>query len=86
MHVPFPEALLTGTVALRQDGETPLTATVRGVRRPADARWLVRLLLVRPLVPHQVSALIRKHGVALWLRKAPLAPRSPESVGGQLNG
>jgi len=86
MHVPKPEALLTVSVALRQDGETPLTATLRGVRRPASNRWLVRMLLARPLVPQQVAALIRKHGIVLWLRKAPLAPRTPETVGGQLNG
>jgi DUF1365 family protein len=86
MHVPKPGALLSVTVALRQNGETPLTATLRGVRRPADSRWLVRMLLSRPLLPQRVSALIRKHGVALWLRKAPLVPRTPETVGGQLNG
>jgi DUF1365 family protein len=86
MHVPEPAALLTVSVALRQGGETPLPATVRGVRWPADNRRLVRMLLARPLVPQQVSALIRKHGVALWLRKAPLAPRTPETAGGQLNG
>ena len=86
MHVPKPEALRTVSVALRQDGETPLTATLRGVRRPASNRWLVRMLLARPLVPQQVAALIRKHGIVLWLRKAPLAPRTPETVGGRLNG
>jgi DUF1365 family protein len=86
MHVPRPGALLSVTVALRQNGDTSLTATLRGVRRPADSRWLVRMLLSRPLLPLRVSALIRKHGVALWLRKAPLAPRTPETVGGQLNG
>jgi DUF1365 family protein len=86
MHVPRPGALLSVTVALRQNGGTPLTATLRGVRRPADSRRLVRMLLSRPLLPQRISALIRKHGVALWLRKAPLAPRTPETVGGQLNG
>ncbi|MDT7724643.1 MAG: uncharacterized protein QOI21_1219 [Actinomycetota bacterium] len=86
MHVPRPGAQLAVTVALRQNGETPLTATLRGVRRPADSRWLVRMLLSRPLLPQRVSALIRKHGVVLWLRKAPLTPRAPEAVGGQLNG
>lgn len=82
MHVPEPEALLTVTVALRQGGETPLTATPRGVRRPARNRWLVRMLLV----PQQISALIRNHGGALWFRNAPQAQRTPETAGGQLNG
>ncbi|WP_091291897.1 DUF1365 domain-containing protein [Amycolatopsis xylanica] len=72
MHVPPPDAFLAVTVALRQRGEVSLTATLRGVRRPAGRRALVRLLLARPLLPQRVSALIRKHGVTLWLKKAPL--------------
>jgi DUF1365 family protein len=86
MHLPRPEALLALTVALRQGGDTALTATLRGVRRPADARWLVRMVLARPLLPQRVSALIRKHGIALWLRKAPITPRAPQTVGGELHG
>jgi DUF1365 family protein len=86
MHLPRPAVLLAVTVALRQGGDTVLTATLRGVRRPADRRWLVRMVLARPLLPQRVSALIRKHGIVLWLRKAPITPRTPETVGGQLNG
>jgi hypothetical protein len=44
------------------------------------------MLLARPPSPHRVSALIRKHGVALWLREAQLTPRTPDTFGGQLNG
>ncbi|HEY3464901.1 MAG TPA: DUF1365 domain-containing protein [Amycolatopsis sp.] len=86
MHLPRPEALLALTVALHQDGTTPLVATLRGVRRPVNPRWLARLVLGRPLLPQRVSALIRRHGVALWLRKAALTPRTPQNAGGQLHG
>ncbi|MEC3977681.1 DUF1365 domain-containing protein [Amycolatopsis sp. H20-H5] len=86
MHLPRPEALLAVTVALRQGGQTPLTATLRGVRRPANRRWLLRMILARPLLPQRVSVLIRKHGIALFLRKAPVTARTPQTVGGRLNG
>ncbi|WP_326951599.1 DUF1365 domain-containing protein [Amycolatopsis sp. NBC_01307] len=86
MRLPHPEALLDLTVALRRGGTTPLVATLRGVRRPASPRWLARLVLARPLLPQRVSALIRRHGIALWLRKAPVIPRTPQNAGGQLHG
>lgn len=86
MHLPRPESLLAVTVALRQGERTPLTATLRGVRRPANSRWLLRLLLARPLLPQWVSLMIRKHGISLFLRKAPVTPRTPQTVGGQLHG
>jgi DUF1365 family protein len=86
MHLPRPEALLALTVALHRDGTTPLVATLRGVRRPVNPRWLARLVLARPLLPQRVSALIRRHGVTLWLRKAVVTPRTPQNAGGQLHG
>jgi DUF1365 family protein len=86
MRLPRPEALLSVTVALRHGTATPLVATLRGVRRPVNPRWLARLLLARPLLPQRVSALIRRHGVALWLRKAAVAPRTPQNAGGHLHG
>ncbi|HKN52849.1 MAG TPA: DUF1365 domain-containing protein [Amycolatopsis sp.] len=86
MHLPHPESLLALTVSLHQDDRTPLVATLRGVRRPANPHWLARMLLARPLLPQRVSALIRRHGIALWLRKAPVAPRTPQNAGGQLHG
>lgn len=86
MRLPHPEALLDLTVALRRGNATPLVATLRGVRRPVNPRWLARLVLARPLLPQRVSALIRRHGVTLWLRKAAVVPRTPQTVGGQLHG
>ncbi|RSM34529.1 DUF1365 domain-containing protein [Amycolatopsis balhimycina DSM 5908] len=86
MRLPRPEALLDLTVALRRGTATPLVATLRGVRRPVNPRWLARLVLARPLLPQRVSALIRRHGVTLWLRKAAVVPRTPQTAGGQLHG
>jgi DUF1365 family protein len=77
MRVPRPDERLSITVALLQRGDTTLSATLRGSRRPATPAALVRLLLTRPLMPHRVSALIRRHGIALWLRRVPIVPRTP---------
>jgi DUF1365 family protein len=70
-----PGPTLSVTIALRQGGRTPLTATLRGRRRPATPSALVGLLLRRPLTTHRTSALIRWHGVGLWLRRLPVVPR-----------
>jgi len=89
MEVPRPGSLLSVEIALRRDGKTPLTASPRGVRRPATAKWLTNMLLTRPLMPHRVSALIRRHGVTLWVQKAPITPRTPQApqtAGGTLDG
>ncbi|MEV0067634.1 DUF1365 domain-containing protein [Amycolatopsis sp. NPDC050768] len=90
MRLPRPDALLDLTVALHhraQNSDTaPLLATLRGVRRPAGARSFARLVLGRPLQPQRVAALIRRHGVTLWLRKAPVATRTPQNSSGALHG
>jgi uncharacterized protein len=77
MRVPEPQETLSLTVALRQEGRTPLSATVRGMRKPANTATLLRMVSRRPLMPQRVSALIRKHGIALWLRRVPIVPRVP---------
>ena len=77
MRVPRPDAKLSITVSLRQGDATPLTAVLRGTRTPTSTRSLVKLLLRRPLLPQRVSALIRAHGIVLWLRRIPIVPRTP---------
>jgi hypothetical protein len=77
MRVPEPDDRLAVTVVLRQDGSTPLTAVLRGDRRPAGNRAIARMALRHPFVPQRVSALIRRHGVLLWLRRAAIVPRTP---------
>lgn len=75
MSLPEPGDRLTVTVALDQGGQTALAASIRGVRRPATPRELLRLQLRTPLPTHRVWALIRRHGIALWLRRFPITPR-----------
>ncbi|MGH3628405.1 MAG: DUF1365 domain-containing protein, partial [Sciscionella sp.] len=76
MHVPEPGDRLAITVALHQGGGTPMTAVVKGERRRAGVRTLVRMLLRHPLAPQRVAAEIRIRGIALWLRGIPVVPRT----------
>jgi DUF1365 family protein len=76
MSVPGPDERLAIAITLRQQGSTALTATVVGTRRPATTRELLRMLLRRPLVTHRTSALIRRHGITLWLRRLPVVARA----------
>ncbi|WP_024873923.1 DUF1365 domain-containing protein [Saccharomonospora piscinae] len=80
LRVPEPDARLDVSVVLDQDGRVALAAGLRGRRRPATTTELVRLLLTRPLIPQRVSALIRAHGIALWLRRLPLFSRDQEAA------
>ncbi|OZM74508.1 hypothetical protein CFN78_05175 [Amycolatopsis antarctica] len=86
MHLPRPDDLLSATVILGAPGAgpDPLTATLRGVRRSASPGSVLRMLLNRPFVPQRVSALIRGHGISLYLRGA-VRPRVDDTRG-ELNG
>jgi uncharacterized protein len=75
MRLPEPGDRLALSITLRQGGRTALTATLVGDRRPATPTTLARTLLRRPFVTHRTSALIRRHGIALWLRRLPVVPR-----------
>jgi len=75
MHLPVPDERLSLAITLRQNGSMALVATVAGVRRSAAPGSLVRMLARRPLVTLRTSALIRRHGVALRLRRLPVIPR-----------
>jgi DUF1365 family protein len=75
MRLPVPDERLALAITLRQFGSTALTATVVGTRRPATPASLLRMLARRPLVTQRTSALIRRHGIALWLRRLPVIPR-----------
>jgi uncharacterized protein len=75
LRLATPDERLALRVELHGTGGKLLTATMSGKRVPATRRELVRMLLRRPLVPHRVSALIRAHGIALWLRRIPIVSR-----------
>lgn len=64
-------------VVLDHGGRPVLTATAGGVPRPATPATVLRTALTHPLMPQRVTALIRWHGVRLWLRRLPIHPRSP---------
>ena len=67
--------VVSNTVNLRRNGVVAFTATFRGRPIPATRTAIVRQLLRRPLMPQQVSALIRAHGISLWLRRLPVLRR-----------
>lgn len=64
-------------IELRDDTRPLLTASLTGHRRAVTPRALARMVLTRPLVPQRVSALIRRHGLAMWLRRTPRIPHPP---------
>ena len=70
-----PAEELSVTMALRKDGRTPFTATLRGRRRPATRGAVLRSALRYPFMPLLVSALIRYQGIKLWARRLPIAAR-----------
>jgi len=63
--------VVSSTVILRREGTVAFTATFRGRPVPATPMSLVGQLIRKPLMPQQVSTLIRMHGVWLWLRRLP---------------
>ena len=73
MRLPKPGNELSVTIALRQNGKTTFSATMKGTRSTG-----LRMLLRRPLMPQRVSALIRRHGIALYFKRLPIVPRSGE--------
>ncbi|MEQ3554891.1 DUF1365 domain-containing protein [Pseudonocardia nematodicida] len=75
MSLPVPGERLGITITLHQDGAPALVATLTGTRRPTGTREVVRTLLRDPLVTRRTSALIRRHGIALWLRRLPVVRR-----------
>jgi DUF1365 family protein len=67
--------LVATTVALRAAGSLAFTATFRGRPEPATSAALLKQLVRRPLMTQRTSALIRIHGISLWLRGVPVRPR-----------
>lgn len=76
LRVPTPGERLAVRVELHGADGKLLTATMSGRRRPVTRRELVRMVTRNPLVPQRVSASIRRHGIALWLRGIPIVPRT----------
>ena len=64
--------LVATTVTLRREGAVAFSAAFRGRPEPATAPALARRLIRQPLMTQRVSALIRVHGIWLWLRGLPV--------------
>ena len=67
--------VVSSTVRLRRQGDLAFTATFRGTPQLATERVLLCQLIRKPLMPQQVSALIRMHGIWLWARGLPILRR-----------
>ncbi len=68
------------TQATSEGEETVFTASVDGELRPATRGRVLRAVARNPLPSQRVSALIRWHGVKLWLRRLPVVPRRPHQA------
>jgi uncharacterized protein len=68
------------TQSTPQGDETVFTASVHGPLRPAARSRVLRALARNPLPSQRVSALIRWHGIRLWLRRLPVIPRQPHQA------
>ena len=66
---------VSASVELHRDGQPVLSASVSGVVQPATPRAVVRAVLRYPLMTQRVSALIRAHGIWMWLTRHPIVPR-----------
>jgi DUF1365 family protein len=66
---------VSATVILRRRDALAFSATFRGRPEPATHRALARLLFRQPLMTQRISALIRVHGIWLWLHRLPIHPR-----------
>ena len=67
-------------ISLTQSGEQVFTASVDGPLVQATPARTLAAVLANPVPSQRVSALIRWHGVRLWLRRLPVVPRRPHRV------
>jgi DUF1365 family protein len=67
-------------IRLRREGELVFTAVVDGELVPGTPRAVVATVARHPLMPQQVSTLIRMHGIRLWARRLPIHRRPAESL------
>ncbi|MGH3506203.1 MAG: DUF1365 domain-containing protein [Nocardioidaceae bacterium] len=64
-------------VTLRQQGRVVFTGSFVGRPQPVSTGRAARVALTSPLMPQRVMALIKLHGVWLWLRRLPVVRRLP---------
>ena len=71
------DAVVAVAITLTQRGEPVFTASVHGALQSVTPARVLRTVTRFPLPSLRVSALIRWHGVKLWLRRLPVVPRRP---------
>jgi len=62
-------------ISLLRGDHVVFDADLTGTPTPATSRTIARFALRMPAMPHKVSALIRLHGIRLWLRRLPIVVR-----------
>ena len=67
-------------ISLTQNDDTVFSATVHGALEPATSLSSLKAVARNPLPSQRVSALIRWHGIRLWLRRLPVIPRRPHQA------
>jgi uncharacterized protein len=75
MSLPEPGHRLALTVTLHRPGGPPFVASVRGMRRPATARALLRLAVRHPWPTASATVRIHVQGIRLWRRGLPVQQR-----------
>lgn len=66
---------VTVSISLTQDEQRVFTGSITGTLCPATPLRVLRAALRDPLAAQRVTALIRLHGITLWLRRLPVVPR-----------
>ena len=66
-------------ISLLHGDHVVFDADITGTPTPATSRTIARFALRMPAMPHKVSALIRWHGIRLWMRRLPVSPRPPHA-------
>jgi DUF1365 family protein len=67
-------------ISLTQHDVVVFTAAVHGDLEPATPRCTLAAVARNPFPSQRVSALIRWHGIRLWLRRLPVVPRRPHKA------
>ncbi|WP_134324184.1 DUF1365 domain-containing protein [Cumulibacter soli] len=63
------------TIGLMRDGQRIFTGISRGIPRPTTRGAVLRVTGTHLFMTQRISALIRLHGIWLWLRRLPVVPR-----------
>ena len=74
------EKQVTVAISLSQSDEKVFTASVSGTLRPATTLSTLKAVARNPLPSQRVAALIRWHGVRLWLCRLPVIARRPHQA------